>query len=196
MVSDGLNSVVHILAIGLSVGLLVNGHISIGAAAALFAAIESFQVNYADLIWGGSLLYRDLRYLQDFFAFMDTPRVDLKAGRRLEHAITEPIVMESVSFTYPGAARPALSNIDLSLRPGERIALVGENGAGKTTLVKLLMGLYRPTSGRIVVDGNDLDEIALTDWHAKFGSVFQSFLRYQTTVQENITFGLARRGER
>ena len=189
VVSDGLNGVVHILAIGLSVGLLVNGHISIGAAAALFAAIESFQVNYADLIWGGSLLYRDLRYLQDFFALMDTPRVDPKAGRRLEHAITEPIAMESVSFTYPGAARPALSNIDLSLRPGERIALVGENGAGKTTLVKLLMGLYRPTSGRIVVDGNDLDEIALTDWYTKFGSVFQSFLRYQTTVQENITFG-------
>ena len=146
VVSDGLNGVVHILAIGLSVGLLVNGHISIGAAAALFAAIESFQVNYADLIWGVSLLNNDLRYLQDFFALMDTPRVDLKAGRRLEHVITGPIVMESVSFTYPGAARPALSNIDLSLRPGERIALAGENGAGKTTLVKLLMGLYQDRS--------------------------------------------------
>ena len=67
------------------------------------------------------------------------------------------IVLENVSFTYPGTDRPALSNVSVSIQPGERIALVGENGAGKTTLVKLLMGLYRPTSGRIVVDGTDLN---------------------------------------
>ena len=77
----------------------------------------------------------------------------------------------------------------MSIQPGERIALVGENGAGKTTFVKLLMGLYRPTSGRILVDGVDLADIAPADWYRKFGTVFQSFLRYQTTVEENITFG-------
>ena len=189
VLSDGLNGLVHVLALALSVGLLINGHISIGTAAALFAAIESFQVNYWGLIWCGSMLYSDLRYLQDYFELMDIPVFDLNAGRRLEHPLEKPIELENVSFTYPGADRPALHNVSVSIQPGERIALVGENGAGKTTLVKLLMGLYRPTSGRIVVDGTDLNEVRLGDWHKKFGTVFQSFLRYQTSVKENITFG-------
>jgi ATP-binding cassette subfamily B protein len=59
------------------------------------------------------------------------------------------ILFEDVSFIYPGSRRAALSNINLSIRPGERIAVVGENGAGKSTLVKLLLGLFVPTSGRI-----------------------------------------------
>lgn len=189
VLSDGMNGLVHVAAIGVSVGLLVNGHISIGAAAALFAAIETFQITYFGLIWLGSMLYNSLRYLQDYFVLMDSPRIDLKAGRKMNQPLSEPIVLENLSFTYPGSARPALSGLSLSLRPGERIALVGENGAGKTTLVKLLMGLYRPTSGRILVDGADLADIAPADWHRKFGTVFQSYLRYQTTVEENITFG-------
>ena len=113
------------------------------------------------------MLYHSLRYLQDYFVLMDNPRIDLKAGRKLSQPLTTPIVLENLSFTYPGAERPALSDLNLSLRPGERIALVGENGAGKTTLVKLLMGLYRPTSGRILVDGVDLADIAPADWHRK-----------------------------
>ncbi|MYB77343.1 MAG: ABC transporter ATP-binding protein [Chloroflexi bacterium] len=189
MLSGSMNGVVHIAAVGISVGLLVSGHISIGAAAALFAAIESFQIAYSDLLWTGSLHYNNLRYLQDYFDLMESPQIDLNAGRKLNQPPTNSIVLENVSFTYPGADRPALSDLNLSIQPGERIALVGENGAGKTTLVKLLMGLYRPTSGRILVDGVDLADIAPADWHRKFGTVFQSYLRYQTTVEENITLG-------
>lgn len=189
VVSDGMNGLTHVAALGLSVGLLVNGHISIGAAAALFAAIETFQITFFGLIWCGSMLYNSLRYLEDYFVLMGNPRLDLKAGRKLDQPLAAPIVLENLSFTYPGAERPALSDLNLELRPGERIALVGENGAGKTTLVKLLMGLYRPTSGRILVDGVDLTDIAPADWHRKFGTVFQTYQRYQTTVQENITFG-------
>lgn len=189
VLSDSMNGLTHIAALGLSVGLLVNGHISIGAAAALFAAIETFQIAFFGLIWCGSMLYNSLRYLEDYFVLMDNPRLDLKAGRKLSQPLTRPIVLENLSFTYPESEQPALSDLNLELRPGERIALVGENGAGKTTLVKLLMGLYCPTSGRILVDGVDLADIAPADWHRKFGTVFQSYLRYQTTVEENITFG-------
>lgn len=189
VVSDGMNGLTHIAALGLSVGLLVNGHISIGAAAALFAAIETFQISFFGLLWCGSMLYNSLRYLEGYFVLADSLRIDLTAGRKLDQPLTRPIVLENLSFTYPGAERSALSHLSLSLQPGERIALVGENGAGKTTLVKLLMGLYSPTSGRILVDGVDLADIAPADWHRKFGTVFQSYLRYQTTVEENITFG-------
>ena len=149
IVHSGLNGLAHILALVFSVGLLVVGRVSIGTAAALFAAIERFQGEYSNLvnlIVGG---YDDLRYLQDYFEFMDGPRVDLDEGHRLPGQLREGIRLENVSFTYPGGERPALANLNLTIRPGERVALVGENGAGKTTLIKLLLGLYRPTAGRI-----------------------------------------------
>ena len=189
IVHSGLNGLAHILALVFSVGLLVVGRVSIGTAAALFAAIERFQGEYSNLvnlIVGG---YDDLRYLQDYFEFMDGPQLDLDEGRRLPGQLREGIRLENVSFTYPGGDRPALANLDLTIRPGERVALVGENGAGKTTLIKLLLGLYRPTAGRILVDGVDLNEVAPDDWYRRFGTVFQDFVRYQTTVRENIVFG-------
>ena len=189
IVHSGLNGLAHIVALVFSVGLLVVGRVSIGTAAALFAAIERFQGEYSNLvnlIVGG---YDDLRYLQDYFEFMDGPQLDLDEGRRLPGQLREGIRLENVSFTYPGGDRPALANLDLTIRPGERVALVGENGAGKTTLIKLLLGLYRPTAGRIVVDGVDLNELAPDDWYRRFGTVFQDFVRYETTVRENIVFG-------
>lgn len=94
-----------------------------------------------------------------------------------------------VEFTYPGNSTPALSGINLQVRPGERIALVGVNGSGKTTLVKLLLGLYRPTQGRILVDGTDLQDIAPDAWRTHVGAVFQDYARYALTVRENIGFG-------
>ena len=189
VVHEGMNGLVHIVALVFSVGLLVVGRVSIGTAAALFAAVESFQRDYADMVWIMAGLYDDMRYLQDYFEFMDGPWLDLDEGRRLPGQLREGIRLENVSFTYPGGERPALNNLDLTIRPGERVALVGENGAGKTTLIKLLLGLYRPTAGRIVVDGVDLNELAPDGWYRRFGTVFQDFVRYQTTVRGNIVFG-------
>ena len=90
----------------------------------------------------------------------------LKPEPQLRHArangvpsLREGVRFHNVSFTYPGADRPALANVTLTLRPQERVALVGENGAGKTTLVRLLLGLYRPDAGRITVDGTDLTDL-------------------------------------
>src|SRR6185437_2642407 len=99
------------------------------------------------------------------------------------------IRFDAVGFTYPEAERPALRGPNLTIRPGERIAIVGENGAGKTTLVRLLLGLYRPTEGRILVDGVDLSELAPAAWYGRSGAVFQDFLRYQRTLRDNIAPG-------
>src|SRR5207244_7885106 len=80
-----------------------------------------------------------------------------------------------------------------TLRPGERLALVGENGAGKSTLAKLLLGLYSPTAGRITVDGTDLSEIDPGQWRVCVAAVFQDYVRYELTARENIGFGDQRR---
>ena len=188
-VTDGINGLVTLVTIGFGVVLLVAGRVSLGATAAFFAAIDGVQQSYWGLVWNASIIYDDLRYIRDFFEFVDSPRLDLDKGTRLPGPISRGIELDKVSFTYPGSDRPALVDVSIAIRPGERIALVGENGAGKTTLAKILMGLYEPTSGRIVVDGVDLKEIALADWYRRIGAVFQNFTRYQVSLRENIGFG-------
>ena len=186
---DGMNAVTYLAAIVVAVLVLPPGVAAIGLYAALFVAIESFQARYAELANSVSSLYDTLRHVRDYFDFVDEPREDPEAGEHLPGPVAREIVFKDISFTYPGADRPAVSEMNLTIRPGERIALVGENGAGKTTLVKLLMGLYRPTSGRILVDGTDLCELAPADWQRRFGTVFQHYLRLQATVLENVAPG-------
>ncbi len=98
-------------------------------------------------------------------------------------------MFERVSFTYPGQTTPVLSDVSFRLAPGECVALVGHNGAGKTTIVKLLLRLYDPTNGRILLDGVDLREYDLGDLRRQMGAIFQDFGRYELTVGENIGLG-------
>ncbi|MFI5721541.1 ABC transporter ATP-binding protein [Streptomyces cyaneofuscatus] len=99
------------------------------------------------------------------------------------------IRLESVSFAYPGTDRLILDDVSLTIPAGSTAALVGENGAGKSTLVKLLCGLYRPTSGRILVDGTDLREIPLEQWQARVATLFQDFARLELRLRENVGVG-------
>lgn len=189
LLADGLNALVYVASIAFSLSLLLAERVAIGAYAAFFYAVESFQSRYWSLVWDLSIIHSDLQYVKDYFDFLDHEGVDCEKGIRLAGRVQEGIVFENVSFTYPGSDRPALTDVNLIIRPGERVALVGENGAGKSTLVKLLMGLYTPTRGRIVVDGMDLEEIAPAEWYGRIGAVFQDFNRYEATVRENIAFG-------
>ena len=95
----------------------------------------------------------------------------------------------NVSFHYPGSARLILDRMNFELRPGQRVALIGENGQGKTTLVKLITRLYDPTEGQILLDGIDLREYDLEDLHREMGVIFQDFMRYEMTARENIAVG-------
>ena len=96
---------------------------------------------------------------------------------------------QNVSFVYPGTNRRVLDGFNFALRPGERVALIGENGQGKTTVVKLITRLYDPTEGRILLDGVDLREYDLDGLHAELGVIFQDFMRYDMTARENIEVG-------
>jgi ATP-binding cassette subfamily B protein len=103
--------------------------------------------------------------------------------------LTRGIALEGVTFAYPNADRPVLCEVSLTVRAGQTLALVGENGAGKSTLVKLLCGLYRPTSGRILVDGVDLSTWDLAEWWSRVATLFQDFLRIELTLRESIGVG-------
>jgi ATP-binding cassette subfamily B protein len=106
---------------------------------------------------------------------------------------TPPTVrFDQLTFTYPGASRPTLNGLDLTLGAGEVLAIVGRNGSGKTTMMKLLAGLYEPTSGRVLIDGTalaDHTDAQMLSWRRRLAIVFQDFVRYPASVADNI--GLA-----
>jgi ATP-binding cassette subfamily B protein len=134
-------------------------------------------------------MYEDNLYLATLYEYLETPVEPLKGdvvrGPRPEDGIR----FSNVSFVYPDSETPALIDIDLHIRPGESVALVGENGSGKTTLIKLLTRLYVPTSGTITLDGQDLREWDETALRQRIGVIFQDFARYQLRVGENIGAG-------
>ncbi|MEY9933134.1 ABC-type multidrug transport system fused ATPase/permease subunit [Catenulispora sp. GP43] len=101
------------------------------------------------------------------------------------------IRFEDVSFHYPGTDRAVLDHIDLEIRPGELLAIVGLNGAGKSTLIKLLSGLYTPDSGRITADGKDIGAQGWDAWRSRVSVVFQDFIRYELSAADNVTLGQA-----
>jgi ATP-binding cassette, subfamily B, bacterial len=111
------------------------------------------------------------------------------AGGPAPAGLTEGVRFEHVSFTYPGQETPALTDVCLTLRAGTTVAVVGENGAGKTTLIKLLTGMYRPTSGRITVDGRDLADIDPGRWRAATTGAFQDFVRFSMSLGDGVGAG-------
>ncbi|HLS81038.1 MAG TPA: ABC transporter ATP-binding protein [Steroidobacter sp.] len=134
-------------------------------------------------------MYEDNLYLSTLYEYLETP-----AGARRGVAVHGPhpedgIRFENVTFQYPDAEQPTLIDVSLHIRPGESLALVGENGSGKTTLIKLLTRLYTPTSGRILLDGQDLNEWDETALRDRIGVIFQDFTRYQLMLGENIGAG-------
>ena len=99
------------------------------------------------------------------------------------------IEFKQVSFTYPGTTTPALNGVNFTLKPGQKLAIVGENGSGKTTLIKLLTRLYKPTSGTILLDGSPLNEWQMSALKNRTSVIFQDFMRYQFTAGENLGAG-------
>lgn len=122
-----------------------------------------------------------------FRNFMDEPSHQILEGSRPLPPGPHSFAFQDVSFTYPDAEEPVLHHLDLTIHQGEKLALVGLNGAGKTTLVKLLCGLYRPTSGRVLMDGIDIQEFRGEDYYRAVGAVFQDDFSLAFPLTENVT---------
>ena len=130
----------------------------------------------------------DLANLFDYQRFMELPIA--KQGGKTVPALHRDIRLKDVSFRYPGSDTLVLDRINLTIKRGQHVALVGENGAGKTTLLKLLAGLYKPVSGEVVVDGVPLKSANIQTWHRQLGVLSQNFTQYDfATAAENVWFG-------
>lgn len=169
----------------------VRGEITIGTLTFLAASFGRGRDVIQNILLAASSVYEQALYLRDLFVFFEMqPTIRSKPGARpVPSTITQGFVFENVGFKYPDSDRWAVRNVNMVLRPGERIALVGENGAGKTTITKLLARLYDPTEGRILLDGVDLCDIELASLRRAIGVIFQDFVRYDMRFDENIGVG-------
>jgi ATP-binding cassette subfamily B protein len=134
-------------------------------------------------------MYEDNLYLSTLYEYLETPVPESRGTAVRGPRPQDGIQFEDVTFRYPGSEAAALEHVTLQLQPGASLALVGENGSGKTTLIKLLTRLYQPTSGRILLDGQDLAEWDEQALRARIGVIFQDFTRYQMLVGENVGAG-------
>ena len=186
-----ISSIAYYVAVVIVILRAIAGIISIGTLTFLMAAFQRCRGAMQGLLGGISQIYEQTLYLNDYFEFLGTePSIKSKPNAaHVPRPITKGFVFENVSFRYPGSDRWALRDVSLSLKPGERIALVGENGAGKTTVTKLLARLYDPTEGRILLDGVDLRDYDLADVRRAIGVIFQDFVRYDLRMDENIGVG-------
>ncbi|BAY29166.1 ABC transporter-like protein [Nostoc carneum NIES-2107] len=177
------------LAYGWIVIETVLGKISLGDMTMYLTVFRQGQSTFSAALTSIGGMYEDNLYLSNLYDFLEeqTPQPWGTATKGINPK--DGIRFENVSFTYPGNLKPALQNISLHLKPGEKLAIVGENGSGKTTLIKLLTRLYTPDSGRITLDGLDLQEWDVEVLRRRIGVIFQNFVRYQFTVGENIGVG-------
>jgi ATP-binding cassette, subfamily B, bacterial len=169
----------------------VQGVISIGSLTFLAASFSRSRDIVQRVLLTASDVVEQSLYLKDMFDFFDMRPTITSPPHAL--AVPDPVrngfVFEDVGFRYPGSDRWAVRNVSFTLRPGERVAFVGENGAGKTTLTKLLARLYDPTEGRILLDGVDLREYDLVGVRRAIGVIFQDFVRFDMRFDENIGVG-------
>lgn len=129
-----------------------------------------------------------LLFAKNYFEFIaEKPTIiDKPNAISLSSKHVPEIIFEDIHFTYPEQTKPIFTNLNLTIKPGEHIAIVGENGAGKSTLIKLLLRFYRPTTGRILINGIDLQDIAIESWYAQLATLFQNFNEYPFSIKENI----------
>lgn len=177
------------LAYAYLVGMVLRDGLSVSEFLLYFSAVSGFTAWVSGILGGMKRLHRQsldistvrecLNY-PDPFRFEDGAPIAAEADRLYE------IRLENVSYRYPGAEKDTLTNINLTLHPGEKLAVVGLNGAGKTTLIKLICGFLDPTEGRVLLDGKDIRDYNRRDYYKMFSAVFQEFSLLAGTIATNV----------
>ncbi len=169
----------------------VQGSITVGALVMYYQAFQYGQKNLWEILRSLAKLYEDNMFLSCLYEFLALKPsvVEPHHPRPTPKTIRTGIVFDQVSFQYPTGTRKVFEGVNLTIRPGEAVALVGENGAGKTTLIKLMCRLYDPSAGKITIDGINLRDFKISELRRKISVIFQDYAKYHLTAQENIWFG-------
>ncbi|MEO1124399.1 MAG: ABC transporter ATP-binding protein [Cyanobacteria bacterium J06639_16] len=171
----------------------IQGSFTLGDLALYHQAFQRGRSSLQGFVTSLSGLYEDNLFLINLYEFLNLqPRiVDPAIPQQLPQPMQVGIVFNQVGFQYPATTCTALKDISLTIRPGEVVAFVGENGCGKTTLIKLLCRLYDPTTGSIAFDGIDLRLFEIEALRRSISVIFQDYMKYPFTAQENVWFGNA-----
>jgi ABC-type multidrug transport system fused ATPase/permease subunit len=176
-------------------GRAAAAEITLGDMTLYLAVFRQGQGAFQGILSSVGSMYEDALFMSNLFLYLNIPTEGERP--RQSPALSPPrgrgnaIELRHVSFRYAGKGKDewALRDVNLTLKPGEKLGLVGENGAGKSTLVKLLLRLYEPTEGEILYGGVNLKDMDPKDLRARMGAVYQDFVRYQFTAAENIGLG-------
>ena len=175
--------------VGWSAWAVIEGGLSAGQFAAMIVALRQVRFGVAQLVNRMGFLSVRLLNIADLFIYLDLGPEEPRGGKNIGTLVRTPIAARGLSFRYPQADRPALEEITFTIRPGERVALVGANGAGKTTLVKILLGLFRPTAGELRYGGLEAEQVDRDQLRDQSAAVFQDYTRFAFALGENIGFG-------
>lgn len=167
--------------------LALSEDLSVSAFLLYFTAISTFTTWVNGILQQCSDLNKESLDISSLRTFLDYPEpFRFQNGKPIPPKAPYELRLEQVSYRYPGAARDTIHQMNLTLHPGEKLAIVGLNGAGKTTLVKLLCGLLDPTKGRVLLNGQDIRDFNRQDYYALFSAVFQNYSLLDVTLAENI----------
>jgi ATP-binding cassette subfamily B protein len=169
----------------------VTGSIDPGGVVLVIGAFTSVSGTLGNISSTFVAVDQHTTFLEDYFSFLAIDRLVPVAtpAREVPRSFEAGIEFENVTFTYPGGTEPAVKDLNLHIRGGELLALVGENGAGKSTLVKLLLRFYDPDQGSIRVGGADLRELDPEGLRGRIGVLFQDYASYELSVRENVQMG-------
>lgn len=153
-----------------------------------FTAVSTFTTWIMDILQKATKLHKQSLDISQVREFLEYPEPFLfEEGMAVPKADAYELKLENVFFRYPGVEQDTIHNLNLTVHPGEKLAIVGLNGAGKTTLVKLLGGLFDTTEGRALLNGMDIRGFNRREYYGLFSAVFQEFSILDVTMVENIT---------
>lgn len=172
------------------IGAMLKGVLSVGDFTMYLGAVTAFSQALSSVMESLAEIRLYDGYYEDLDAYLHVPQTLRESGTRPVEDKAHTVEFQNVGFRYPGQETWALRGVNLTLRPGEKLAVVGENGAGKTTFVKLLCRLYDPTEGRILLDGADIREYDYDGYMALFSTVFQDYRLFSMSLRDNVALAL------
>ena len=186
----------YVTTLGVKLWLIIksiNQNCTIGTIVLYFNSLDELKIAYRQLVRQISTLHNSLQYLESLDE-LEKQKIENSEGEGNFERDFSKIEFRNVSFKYPGCEQYALKDISLTFEKGKTYFIVGFNGSGKTTLIKLLLRLYLPTKGEILVDGANIKSINLSQYYSNISAIFQDFIEYPFNVYENVAIRTADKG--